>query len=184
MVELQNSVLVVVDMQNGFLGSKSRHVIPKVVNLVKECRNRSIPIVFTRFHNRPESPYETLIGWRRLREVPETDLTPELLPFAETIIDKDFYSALTEEFKKLIDKNGWRTLILCGVATESCVLKTAVDAFEGRLTPIVISDACASHAGDEVHQAGLMILGRFIGGRQLITTEELLQEIGENGILG
>ena len=73
MQNLEKPVLVVVDMQNGFLGAKSEHVIPRVVDLVKTCKRREIPIVFTRFHNRANSPYETLIGWRRLRESPEID---------------------------------------------------------------------------------------------------------------
>ncbi len=56
-------------------------------------------------------------------------------------------------------------------------MKTAVDAFERRLTPLIISDACASHAGGDVHAAGLMILGRFIGKEQLLTTSDLLEKI-------
>ena len=92
------------------------------------------------------------------------------------IVDKEFYSAFTDDFEHLLNRYGWKTLILCGVATESCVMKTAVDAFERNLTPVVVSDACASHAGDEVHNAGLMILGRFIGKDQLVTTAEFLSD--------
>lgn len=177
MIKLQNPVLVVIDMQNGFLGSRSNYIIPSVVRVVEECQKRGIPTVFTRFHNRDNSPYERLIGWTRLRTPPETDLTPELTQFADIIIDKDFYSSFTQEFTGLVEKNGWQTLILCGVATESCVMKTAVDAFERQLTPLVVTDACASHAGDDVHTAGLMILGRYIGKEQLITTNDLVEKI-------
>ncbi|MBK9214662.1 MAG: cysteine hydrolase [Chloracidobacterium sp.] len=177
MITFQNPVLIVIDMQNGFLGSRSNYIIPSVVQLVEECQKRKIPTVFTRFHNRENSPYERLIGWTRLRNAPETDLTPELSQFAQTIIDKDFYSSFTEEFAELVKKNDWRTLILCGVATESCVMKTAVDAFEKGFTPIVISDACASHAGEDVHASGLMILGRFIGKDQLVTSNDLIRKL-------
>ncbi len=177
MYQITNPVLVVVDMQNGFLGEKSRFVIPKVANLVAECKKLAVPTVFTRFHNRQNSPYETLIGWTRLRNAPETEITSELKNFAETVIDKDFYSSFTDEFTRLVRENNWQTIILCGVATESCVLKTAVDAFEKRLVPVVISDACASHAGTETHEAGLLILARFIGKHQIVTTEELLNSV-------
>ncbi len=177
-----NSVLVVVDMQNGFLNHKSEHVIPNVVNLVKIFEERDRPVVFTRFHNQIGSPYETLIGWRRLRESPEIDLTDELKPFATTVIDKDFYSSFTNEFEDLLNHSNWTTIVLCGVATESCVMKTAVDAFERGLRPLVISDACASHAGEAIHQAGLTILGRFIGDKQIIKTSELLQFEESRGV--
>ncbi len=180
MFNIQKSVLVVIDMQNGFLGSRSNHIIPNVVQLIEECKKRGVPIVFTRFHNLEHSPYEELIGWTRLRTAPETDLTAELVPFAQTVIDKEIYSSFIPEFNDLVAENHWNTFILCGVATESCVMKTAVDAFEKRLTPLVVSDACASHAGEEVHTAGLMILGRFIGKDQLVTTNQLLKLLDAN----
>ena len=175
MYQPEKSVLLVIDMQNGFLEEKSRHVIPNVVTLVTECQHRSITTVFTRFHNREGSPYETLIGWQRLRSEEETNIAGELSIFSAQIIDKNFYSAFTDDFEQMLKQNGWKTLILCGVDTESCVMKTAVDAFERNLTPIVVSDACASHAGVDVHNAGLMILERFIGKDQLVTTAEFLR---------
>lgn len=46
--------------------------------------------------------------------------------------------------------------------------------FKAKSTPVVVSDSCASHAGVDVHNAGLMILGRFIGKDQLVTTAEFL----------
>ncbi len=177
MCEIQNPVLIVIDMQNGFMGSQSRHVIERVINLIEECQKHEIPTVFTRFHNHPASPYERLIGWKRLREAPETDLVVDLQPYAKTVIDKDLYSIFTCEFNELIKENDWKTIIVCGVATESCVMKTAVDAFERNLIPLVVSDACASHAGTDIHLAGLMIIGRFIGGAQIVTTTQLLQRL-------
>jgi nicotinamidase-related amidase len=163
MYKTEKPVLLAIDMQNGFLGEKSLHVVSKVVTLAAECQRRSIPLVFTRFHNREGSPYESLIGWRRLRCEEETDITEELSSFSAQIIDKDFYSAFTNDFERLQEENGWKTLVLCGVATESCVLKTAVD-------------ACASHAGVDVHNAGLMILERFIGKDQIVTTVEFFRD--------
>lgn len=177
MDDLNNPVLVVIDMQNGFLGMKSEHVIPKVEHVVKLCDRAKIPVVFTRFHNRPNSPYERLIGWKRLRDAPETDITPSLALHAQTVIDKDFYSSFTPEFDQMARDHNWRTFLLCGVATESCVLKTAVDAFERGLRPIVISDACASHAGADIHEAGLVLLSRFIGKSQIKDSDELKEMI-------
>lgn len=177
MHKIENPVLAVVDMQNGFLGEKSKYVIPNVVNLVQECQNHSIPTIFTRFHNQENSPFENLIGWTRLRDSSEVEITDQLKPFVKTVIDKDFYSAFTESFNELVKQNNWKTIIVCGVATESCVMKTAVDAFEKNLTPLVVSDACASHAGKQMHESGLTILGRFIGDGQILTTSELLNEI-------
>ena len=172
-----STALIVIDMQNGFLGEKSRHVIPSVLELVQQFKSRGLPIVFTRFHNEPNSQYEKLIGWKRLRSSPETELTKELVPYAELVVDKEIYSAFTPNFAETVREKGWNTLIVCGVATDGCVLKTAVDAFERGLLPIVVEDACSSHAGAEVHQAGLMLIGRFIGKAQVMKTQAVLSKL-------
>lgn len=170
-------VLLVVDMQNGFLGPRSAHVIPIVSTVLAAFHDAGIPIVCTRFHNRPNSPYERLIGWTRLRTETEVALHDAVAPMASWIIDKDIYTAFTPDFVSLVQQHGWHTVAICGVATDGCVLKTSVDAFERDLIPIVIADACASHAGDEIHQAGLTLLRRFIGRDQIVTTADVLSTL-------
>jgi nicotinamidase-related amidase len=118
-----------------------------------------------------------LIGWDKVHRAPETDLVSGLLELTETLIDKNFYTALTAEFVTVIAENGWQTLLLCGIATESCVLKTAVDAFELGIRPIVVADACASDMGEESHLAGLLILENILGREQIMTSSQLLTEL-------
>lgn len=168
-------VLVVVDMQNGFLGSRSVHIVGPVLRAIEEMEARKIPIVFTRFHNTPGSLYEKLIGWRRLRSKEEINIHADLSPHASIVIDKEGYTGFTPEFHAMVSQNAWTTLVICGVASDGCVLKTAVDVFEAGLTPIVLKDACASHAGEEVHNAGMLLLERFIGKKQMLSTTDFLE---------
>lgn len=46
------------------------------------------------------------------------------------MVDKAIYSLFNDEGARAIEEGGWRDLIFCGVATESCVLKSATDASE------------------------------------------------------
>ena len=69
------------------------------------------------------SSFERLIGWTRLRSGPEVELVPELAHAAQHVIEKHQYGAFTPEFVGLL-KERWMGLLLCGIATESCVLKT------------------------------------------------------------
>lgn len=174
MAEIQNPVLVVIDMQKGFISEHSKHIVPNIASLIRNCQNLSIPVVFTRFFNFVGSPYETLIGWSRVHNEPETDIIEDLLPLVGALIDKNFYTAVTPEFVDLMLRNSWKTIILCGIATESCVLKTAADIFELMLRPIVISDACASDMGPNSHLAGLLSLESLIGQDQIMTSHEFL----------
>ena len=100
----------------------------------------------------------------------------ELKPYAgphTPIIDKYIYTLFTSEGTPLVAERGWTNLYACGIDTDICVLKTAVDAFEQNLTPWILKDACASHSGPEAHTAGLFIAERFIGANQVIPTTSL-----------
>ena len=151
----------------------SEKVVSRVVDLVRECIKRKIPTVFSQFINPPGSSFEHFLDWTSVRESPEIDLNEELVPFADVIIQKNFYTAFTPEFERLTITAGWDTMLICGVSTESCVLKTAVDAFERNLRPIVLSDACASDQGKEMHKKGIEILEIMIGKQQVMPKREV-----------
>lgn len=177
-MNLSTSALIVVDVQNGFVRDRSRHVVPVIVRLIEEWKDVGADVLFTRYLNYENSPYERLIGWTRMRDAPETELIAELAPYVagSITLDKKIYSLFTDEGAALVDEHGWADLVICGIATESCVCKTAVDAFERNLTPWVVTDACASHAGQEAHDAGILVTSRFIGHKQLITSRDLLDQ--------
>jgi nicotinamidase-related amidase len=173
-------VLVVVDVQNGFITEHSQPVIPIIVDLV--CRWQAVDgdVVFSRYLNYASSPFERLIGWTKMTNAPETELVTELAPYIgphTPVVDKYIYTLFTPEGTHLVDERGWTDLYICGIDTEICVLKTAVDAFERNLTPWILKDACASHAGPKAHTAGLFIAGRFIGTNQIIHTTSLPESV-------
>ena len=173
-------VLVVVDVQNGFITEYSQPVVPVIADLVRRWQAAHGDVVFTRYLNYSGSPFERLIGWSKMIDAPETDLVAELTPHVGSrtpVIDKYIYTLFTPEGTQLIDERGWTDLYVCGIDTEICVLKTAVDAFEHDLTPWILKDACASHSGPEAHAAGLFIAGRFIGVNQIIPTIGLPESV-------
>ncbi|MGH8902724.1 MAG: cysteine hydrolase [Egibacteraceae bacterium] len=179
-MNLAKAALVVIDMQNGFVNDRSRHIIPIVVNLVAWWERAGGDILFTRYLNYPGSQYERLMQWSALQGSPEIDIVDELGPYARrarAIIDKTVYTMFTCEGRSIVRDGGWTELVFCGIATESCVLKSAVDAFELGYTPWVVHDASASHDGEATHQAGLLVTGRFIGASQLIDTATLTAKL-------
>lgn len=169
----KTDILIVVDVQNGFVNSKSEDALPGIRNAIKHARSLGIPIFFTRFINERGSSWESLIGWNRLQSSPEIDLHPAVASSArpEEIVDKTTYTSLVGPIEQAV-AGAPVTVALCGIATDGCVLKTAVDLFEMGARPVVLTDAVASHAGDEIHEAGLQLMRRFIGRDQLTTTDE------------
>jgi len=179
-VNFAKTALVVIDVQNGFANECSRHIIPAVVNLVERWQQAGGDTIFTRYLNYPGSPYERLLHWSRLQMSPETDIVDELVPYldkARVVIDKPIYTLFTDEGVQVVREGEWTDLVFCGIATESCVLKSAVDAFELGYTPWVVRDASASHDGRASHEAGLLVTGRFIGYGQLIDAATLVAKL-------
>ena len=160
-------MLLVVDMQNGFINGYTRHLFDVVNGLIAGFSGRREPLAFTRFVNMPGSGYARWIGWTRFMQEPENALADALATGSNPVFVKHGYTAFTPEFENRIREQRIERLVLCGIATDGCVLKSAVDAFERGIEPVVLTDACASHAGREVHAAGLLLLARFIGPGQL-----------------
>jgi len=175
-----DSALIVVDVQNGFVSPNSAHIVPVIADLVRQWADLGRPYVMTRFINEPGSPFETILDWHRLSGPPEATIVPELqelVPGAVAVIDKPIYSMFTNEGTALVREHGWRNIVVAGIATESCVLKTAVDAFELGLIPWLVEDASYSHAGREAHEAGCLVARRFIGASQLVPASEVVSRV-------
>jgi len=179
-MDIGNAALVVIDMQNGFVNRQSRHAVLAVADLAAQWSAVGRPVIFTRYFNHPGSPYERFFQWHRLQESPETDIVPELVDAAagaHAVVDKSGYTLFTPEATELIRQTGWTDLVFCGIATESCVLKSAADAFEHGYAPWIVTDASASDAGPDVHDAGLVVARRLIGTGQLVTAEHVVGQL-------
>lgn len=178
MIPADDSVLVLVDVQNGFVSPRSAHVVPLIADFTRRWAAAGRPYVMSRFINYPDSLFEQLIRWSAMMPgTPETEIVPELadlVPGAVAVLDKPTYSFFNNEGAELVAHHGWKHIVTVGLDTESCVLKTAVDAFELGLVPWVVTDLVYSHAGAVEHEAGLLVTGRFIGRGQLVQSEGIL----------
>ena len=84
------------------------------------------------------------------------------------IIEKRVYTAYNDELKSYIDSNNIKTIYLCGIDTDACVLKTALDLFENNLDVKVIEDCSMSHSGIEYHNFAINMLRKLIGNQNVI----------------
>ncbi|MBT2369975.1 cysteine hydrolase [Streptomyces sp. ISL-10] len=176
----RSTALLVIDVQQGFVNQHSRGALPAVMRLVSGWHAAGAPVVLTRFHNEPGSPYETITGWTKLRTPEEQALVPELAPYisnAAAVLDKGQSSLFTPEGTELIRAAGWSDLVLCGIDTDACVYDSAVDAYQHGYRPWIVTDACASTGGSEYHDAALLLAGRNIGPDHLVTSDTVLARL-------
>jgi nicotinamidase-related amidase len=172
---MEKSLLLIVDMQEGLLKSDAtKAVVPKIKQLEKVWHERSWPVAFSKYINKPESPWVRFIGSDSSMSAPETDLATSFEPEQATVYEKTTYSAWSPEISQLCYAANVQSVVLCGVDTDQCVLATAIAAFDSGIKPIIIKDCCASDAGSQFHDAALLLVERLIGRDQMKTSAEVL----------
>ena len=157
--------LLVVDVQKGFINDYTKHILGNISNLLE-----SFDIIFaTKFYNKTGSFYDTLLNWEHVRK--DTDeFSLAFIPNNKTeIIEKSVYSCVTPYFLKRLRDNCIKKVYICGIDTDICVTKCAVDLFENGIIPIVIENYCASTGGIQAHICGISTIKRYIGVKQVIT---------------
>ena len=163
-MENPRSALLIVDVQVGFVNDATRHILPKVEALQKQYAH----VYATRFINAEGSPYRRLLDWHRFYE--SSDDVPLAFEPADgvVVIDKQVYTCVTPSFLEDLHSKGIEEVAICGIDTDACVSACAVDLFENGFRPVLLSEACASHAGAEYHEAAIRILTRLIGKNQIV----------------
>jgi nicotinamidase-related amidase len=159
--------LIIVDVQSGFINEFTHHIPQRIVRLIQ--RDEYAPIVFTRFINAPDGPYQQLLDWHSCESEPEINIVSELEPWAkpESIFAKRGLCGMPDELASYLRQQPIERVFLVGIDTDMCVLKLAMDFFDMGIEPIVLTDCCASTAGLQAHLAGLAVLSRNIGASRL-----------------
>lgn len=161
------NVLLVVDVQVGFINDFTHHIPQRLVQLLQTQRFDTV--IFTRFINTQEGPYSRFLNWHGCDREPDVELVPELKPFAQPdlVFAKTGICGLSDELTNYLRRRSVEQVSIAGIDTDMCVLKIAMDVFDLGIEPIVLTDCCASTAGLQAHLAGLAVLSRNIGAQRL-----------------
>jgi len=163
----QDTVLLVIDMQNGFLepgGSMAkigmdnealRPALAGCVRLVEAAREANVPVVYTRYVYQADYADAGLLPTvlvPAMKDVDslaagswDADLVDQLTPApGEIVIDKSRPSAFYgTRLEPVLTSLGARNLVLCGVTTNICIETTARDAGQRDYHVHVAADATA-----------------------------------------
>ena len=158
--------LFVIDVQNGFVCESTEHIVPEILSLMDGFEGT---VIATKFVNQDGSAYERFMDWNDLKTSPEIDLIPAVEEKADMVVEKEGYTACTAEMMAYLRENDVDTVYLVGIDTDCCVLKTAADLFEYGIRPVVLADYCASNGGKASHDAGILVLERTVGEKQIVS---------------
>lgn len=158
------SLLVIIDLQKQFINQNTEFLLNEINSLIKETKFNEV--VFTRFVNSKDNILFKNLNYKGC--ITEESKKIEIDTENYKVIDKDIYSILTNEFKEYIISNNISKIYLCGIDTECCVLKSALDLFENGYDVYVLKDYCACTHGLDMHNNAIRIIQRNIGNERVV----------------
>ncbi|NP_001088698.1 isochorismatase domain-containing protein 2 isoform X1 [Xenopus laevis] len=159
----RSSVLFLCDMQEKF--RKSIVFFPEIVSvaarMLQAAKKLEMPVIITEQHPKGLGPTVPELGADDLKKYTKTSfsmLTPEV----------------EEELQSIPDL---RSIVLCGIETQACIMSTALDLLDKGYDVHVVADACSSRS--QVDR--LFALSRMRQSGAFLTTSEgvLLQLLGD-----
>lgn len=178
------TALLVIDMQNDVLKkfvNAGADVVPKVQQLLKQCRKKGMPIIFLIRVHRDNGVDVERFRLQLFKEKPfliegtkGVDIIDELKPrFSEYIVNKKRFSGFFQsDLLMILTRLRIQSLLICGVQTPNCIRATVTDALGYDYNVTVLEDATAAQT-DEIHQANLFDMKNM--GVQIKTVKALFK---------
>ena len=198
------TALLVIDMQNYFVMEGqpgecpyARNIVPNINRIAATLRDAGGLVVWVKML----ATQESLVSWsvfhdrllpdkreRRIEELSEHGLGFKLwngldVASQDEIVNKTRYSAFTPGYSNLqtvLQKHGIDTLLVTGVATNTCCESTSRDGMALNFRTMMVADGCAAKS-DDAHNATLCSFYNSFGDVQM--TDEIIVLIKESGCL-
>jgi maleamate amidohydrolase len=187
------SVVLVIDLLQGYTTEGSALYAPGVVECVKEvpevldlARQKGVSIIHTRVFYNPNN-YEDGGMWVRKAPVlkdlvpgnPYAEFCPEVIPAdGETVIVKNYASVFFgTSLASMLTAQGADTVIIVGCTTSGCIRASAVDAVQHGFRPMVVRE-CVGDRHEGPHEANLFDINAKYG--DVVSKSETLEYL--NGL--
>jgi nicotinamidase-related amidase len=140
LLDRDDSVLVVVDAQPGFLPPEADDAVLRMAWLVAVAARLGVPVVVT--EEEPERNAAT-----------DGRIAGRLPPVAPVFAKPTFGLAATPEILEAVRATGRRTVVMVGCETDVCVAQSAIGLRAAGFAVVVVEDATFSPG--EMHERGL-----------------------------
>lgn len=165
---VHHRALLIIDMQQGFMNASTRHLATKIPQIAQMYRHVfASQLVFS-----SRAPKTQVVCHSSFIEgSPETKLSliwPENVSKTFYLFAKHHYTCIGSALSSLMMKNNIHHIDLCGVDSEACVLKTALDFYEMGFSFRVLESLCASSQGPAYHEAAMDLLRTVCGPQHML----------------
>ena len=139
-----SKVLLIVDMQNGFMHKDIySNLIPRVNQLIEKSNYEVY--VYTKFINKDNSMQYTNLKWKNLMTKKSQQICVNT-PQNSIIFEKSTYGISSSQIKKiksLLDKENL-SVDICGLQTDACVYAISLQLFDHGIFPNVLINYTAT----------------------------------------
>jgi nicotinamidase-related amidase len=150
---------------NLYCGDDSRHIIPRVHQLLERERQAGSEVLFVCDHHDPDDLEFRIFPVHCVKGTEEPLVIPELAQFITdtNIIPKNRYSGFfNTDLAQRLEQLKPDKLIICGVCTDICVLHTTSDA-RNRDYPVEVPADCVATFDPAAHKWALRHLEKILG---------------------
>ena len=167
---MKQAALLIIDMQNDFVldgaplrVAQAKAVIPKILEVLRVFRARSLPVFHIVRIHRPDGSDVEITRQDLFRKQPfavegspGSMIIAELSPIhGEYVIPKIRMSAfIGTELDLMLRNLGVSELVVTGIQTPNCIRTTVFDAIAYNYPVTLISDAVGAQS-DEIHQSNV-----------------------------
>jgi len=169
---MAKEVLIVVDMQRGFLepgnplycGDDVRDtVIPNVKEMIEEKLKAGAVLIFTQDSHAPDDPEFKMWPPHCVKGTQEEEIVPELAHYSGFRIKKTRYSAFyNTNLENILARLNPKKVTVCGVCTDICVLYTVAD-LRNRDYEVEVHEKCVDSFDKEAHEFTLKHMEKVLG---------------------
>ena len=170
MTNNMESLLLIIGMQKGFRYAESEALLPNLLKLKKSFKGK---IVFSKFVNDKDSLFEKQLNWTEFQNEEDKKLFSELRTSNNIEFEHNGYTVINEALLQFIKENKIIKVYLCGIYTDVCITKTAMDLFDKGIETFVIEDAYNSLHGKSIHDSAIESLRHILGKKQILLTNDV-----------
>ncbi|MDS9471532.1 cysteine hydrolase family protein [Sporosarcina pasteurii] len=188
-MDVKNTALLLIDLQkeggtSDVVGMDG--IIEKTASLIEQCRQKGIPVIYTRHLNRGDG---IALGNREpVNEKGEPlyyhtgtdaiEIMDEIKPEpGDIIVDKYRYSCFHESSLDLMLKSlGIKHLIIGGVLTDVCVISTAMDAYYRDYQINLVKDICGTTT-EGAHMAAILMMANWVYDIEIYDANQLSNKL-------
>lgn len=181
---MRNTALLIIDMVKDFTDPdglvfypQNKEVLPRIKNVLDECRKRDVLTIFFRHSYRKNKFDKNLVNMRpnciEGTGGDEIDSMLEVNEDKDYVIKKRRYSGFFgTDLDLILRENKIENVIITGTKTNCCIRATVTDAYYLDYNVYVVSD-CVATNDEVVNEVHLTDIKKYFG--KVVSSEELFQ---------